>query len=170
MAAARSHDLYIGAPGVLGAERAGAVARMPSAGTATAAAAAATKRIVGPQIEKCLNGRCCCFCCSWWCWCCLFLLLKPILPHAAFSCAAACGRRIAAGGTVGQLFVHRCWTAVAIRTYLVRCIFVFASFFGLPRCRTSPHPSSISKASPAGFFSLIAPTHLNLGWKAIHFF
>ena len=43
VAAARRHGLYVRAPGVLGAERAGA--RMPSA-------AAATKIIVGPKSEK----------------------------------------------------------------------------------------------------------------------
>ena len=49
VAAARRHGPYVGAPGVLGAERAGALARMPSA--AAAVAAAATRRMVGPVIE-----------------------------------------------------------------------------------------------------------------------
>ena len=65
--------------------------------------------------------------------------------------------------------MNRCWVVVATRKYPVRCFFVFASFFGSPRCRTSPHPSSVSEASPAGFFLPLAQTHLNLG-KAIHFF
>ena len=63
------------------------------------------------------------------------------LPFAAFSCAAACGRGIAAGGTNCGLTVVRRWAAVATRTYLVRCFFVFTSFFGLPRCRASSHSS-----------------------------
>ena len=75
---------------------------------------------------------------------------------AAASCAAFSGRGIAAAAL--RLTVHRSWPAVASRTYLVRCFLVLASFFVLPRCRTSPHPSSISEASPAGFRSPIAQT------------
>ena len=38
------------------------------------------------------------------------------------------------------------------------------------KSRTSPFPFSISKASPAGFFLLLAQTQQNPGGKAIYFF
>ena len=98
----------------------------------------------------------------------VFLLLKLMLPVAATSCAAAscaatCGRGIAAAAL--RLAVHRCWAAVATLT-----LFFFCSTLGLQRCATSSHPSSFSEASPAGFRLPLARTHLNLGGKAIQSF
>ena len=42
---------------------------------------------------------------------------------------------------------HRSWAAVVTRTRF----FVSGDFLGLPRCRTSPFPSSILEAPPVGF-------------------
>ena len=94
-----------------------------------------------------------------------FLLLKLTLLLAAASCAATRGRGIAAAPPRSS--VHGCWAAVASRTY---AFFLLCFFFGLPGWRTSPRPSSISEASPAGFCLPLAQVHLNLGGKATHLF
>ena len=64
----------------------------------------------------------------------LLLTLMPLLAaarYAAASCAATCGREIAAAAL--PLIVHRCWAAVAIRT-----LYFFSVFFFV--CRVAPYP------------------------------
>ena len=82
---------------------------------------------------------------------------------AAASCAAAAwGRGIATGGTV----VNCLCVVAGLPLLLVRALYsVFLSLLLclVCRCRTSPHPSSISEAPLAGFVFPLAHTPKS-GW------
>ena len=71
----------------------------------------------------------------------LMLFVFVAQADAAASCAvAASGRGIATVALLCSLFVHRCWAAVATRTYLVRCFFCFCFFYWLAALPHVPTP------------------------------
>ena len=76
----------------------------------------------------------------------LILFIFVAQADAAARCAPACGRGLAMtalGSTLRPTPLLGCRCSL-------HAVFCFSLFYGLPRCRTSPIPSSISEALPAG--------------------